>query len=120
MTKYTREELMKMDKEQRNNISREIMDILDSIMYDDPDNRWDEVYAYHNLIESVIDDIYREENMESFRAYEQRMNEPDFDWDFYSDWHKDMFGYRPHKQVIPTSEAERQQIFTEFHAARGF
>lgn len=120
MTKYTREELMKMDKEQRNNISREIMDILDSIMYNDPDNRWDEVYVYHNLIESVIDDIYREENMESFRAYEQRMNEPDFDWGYYSDWHKDMFGYRPHKQVIPANEAERHQIFTEFHAARGF
>ena len=46
-------------------------------------------------IDGWYDHKYYEENIDDFRAYARRKNEPDFDWDFYSDWHKDLFGYRP-------------------------
>lgn len=52
-------------------------------------------YDLYNLVNLVADDEYRDENMNAFREYESHKNEPDFDWDFYSDWHKDMFGFRP-------------------------
>lgn len=45
-------------------------------------NYWDEKYYYDNI--------------DAFLEYKSHMNEPDFDWDFYSDWHKDMYGFRPH------------------------
>lgn len=44
-------------------------------------NYWDEKYYYDNI--------------DAFLEYKSHMNEPDFDWDFYSDWHKDMYGFRP-------------------------
>lgn len=65
------------------------------------------------------DEKYREENMEKFLAYEKRMNEPDFDWDYYSDWHKDMFGYRPHFRAIPATEEDRSEMCNTWHRARG-
>ena len=46
-------------------------------------------------LEAYYEDSYYYENIDAFKAYEKRMNEPDFDWDFYSDWHKDMYGFRP-------------------------
>jgi len=45
--------------------------------------------------DAVYDRAYRNYAMADFREYESHMNEPDFDWSFYSDWHKDIFGYRP-------------------------
>ena len=42
------------------------------------------------------DHKYYEDNIDAFLEYKSHMGEPDFDWDFYSDWHKDMYGYRPH------------------------
>ena len=41
------------------------------------------------------DNKYYEDHIEAFKEYESHMGEPDFDWSFYSDWHKDMYGYRP-------------------------
>ena len=32
----------------------------------------------------------------AFHEYASHKDEPDFDWDFYSDWHKDIYGCRPH------------------------
>lgn len=83
------------------------------------DMEWDEAYEIYNTLRYIEDEEYREENMEKFKAYEARMNEPDFDWDYYSDWHKDMFGYRPHYRVIPTDENAREQMFEVFHKTRG-
>ena len=48
-----------------------------------------------HMIEGWYDHKYYEENIGKFREFESHKNEPDFDWDFYSDWHKDLFGYRP-------------------------
>ena len=71
------------------------------------------------LLNEVEDEEYYEENIEEFREYESHMNEPDFDWDFYSDWHKDIFGYRPHFKAIPSDDDERQRMCRTWHEARG-
>lgn len=34
-------------------------------------------------------------SIEDFVEYKSHKNEDDFDWDYYSDWHKDLFGFRP-------------------------
>lgn len=39
---------------------------------------------------------YRDYAEADFLEYASHKNEPDFDWDFYSDWHKDLYGFRPH------------------------
>ena len=46
-------------------------------------------------IEYYYERQYYYDNIDAFREYQSHMNEPDFDWDFYSDWHKDMYGFRP-------------------------
>lgn len=50
-------------------------------VYWDIQNYWDEKYYYDNI--------------DAFCEYQSHMGEPDFNWDFYSDWHKDMYGFRP-------------------------
>ena len=80
---------------------------------------WSALYEIYKWYVAVDDDEYREENMDAFKAYEARMNEEDFDWDYYSDWHKDMFGYRPHYKRIPIDEADREYMFHKFHQERG-
>ena len=47
------------------------------------------------IVGSYIDEEYYNDNIDAFIEYQSHMDEPDFDWDFYSDWHKDMYGYRP-------------------------
>lgn len=53
--------------------------------------------------EADEDERYRKENESKIRAYyAEHIEGKSFDeidpncWDFYSDWHKDVFGYRPH------------------------
>lgn len=46
-------------------------------------------------LSAYYDHKYYLDNIEAFLEYESHMGEPDFDWDFYSDWHKDMYGFRP-------------------------
>lgn len=106
----TKEEIKAMNKEERQALHAHFFEVYDL-------GGEDRVYWLLNEIE---DEEYYEENIEKFKEYEAKMNEPDFDWDFYSDWHKDMFGYRPHKKVIPKDMAERRQIFEDFHRERGF
>lgn len=60
-------------------------------MWDGEDD-WDE--AFWELA-NVEHDAYYEHNIGKFNEYCTHMDEPDFDWDFYSDWHKDLFGFRP-------------------------
>ena len=52
-------------------------------------NAWQEEDAWNNQ-------AYRDYTEADFREYASHKNEPDFDWDFYSDWHKDLYGFRPH------------------------
>ena len=52
-------------------------------------NAWQEEDAWNNQ-------AYRDYTEADFLEYASHKNEPDFDWDFYSDWHKDLYGFRPH------------------------
>ena len=55
----------------------------------------DEESLYWEITE-YYDRQYYYDNIDAFREYQSHMGEPDFDWGFYSDWHKDMYGFRPH------------------------
>lgn len=64
---------------------------------------WDKAYNEYFKLSAVMDERYREENEDEFQAYYKEHIEgrtwEEIDpvhWDFYSDWHKDMYGYRPH------------------------
>jgi hypothetical protein len=105
----TREEIKAMSREERQALHTHFFAVYDL-------GEEDRVYW---LLHEVEDEEYYEENIEKFREYESHMNEPDFDWDFYSDWHKDMYGYRPHKRVIPKDDTERREICESWHRARG-
>ena len=101
------DDIKAMNREQRNELRTIVSD------------NYDDYREQYWLLHAVEDDEYREENMEKFLEYESHMNEPDFDWDFYSDWHKDMYGYRPHFRAIPTDEESRQHMCETWHRARG-
>ena len=88
----TRGAIKAMNKEER----RALRNALDAILDPQPcGEEWEDAYSVYECLNYIEDEEYREENMDAFRAYEAKMGEPDFDWSFYSDWHKDMFGFRP-------------------------
>lgn len=66
------------------------------------DDAWDEAYKEYFRLEAIRSERYREANQKSFDAfYEAHIKgktweeiDPE-DWSWYSDWHKDMYGYRP-------------------------
>lgn len=75
---------------------------LSSILNGAIDDNWDKAYKEYNQLTAILDERYRAENMDSFNAfYEKHIKGKSWeeirqeDWDFYSDWHKDMYGYRP-------------------------
>lgn len=78
---------------------RELSNILDG---DPTTDAWDEAYKEYGRFNAVLDERYVEENQAAFDAFyaehiEGRSWEeinPE-DWDYYSDWHKDMYGFRP-------------------------
>lgn len=76
-----------LDREQK----KELLNVLGNKL-DDGDNSWYEAYCY---VEGYFEREYYNENIDAFLEYEKKMDQPDFDWGFYSDWHKDMYGFRP-------------------------
>lgn len=60
--------------------------------YNEQDKDFESLYWE---LRSYEDDRYYDYNIDDFKAYEAKMDEPNFDWDFYSDWHKDIYGFRP-------------------------
>ena len=82
-----------------NNRIRELSNILDG---DCTTKAWDEAYKEYNTLTAILDERYREENQTSFDVFYTEHIEgksweeidPE-DWQFYSDWHKDMYGFRP-------------------------
>lgn len=63
---------------------------------------WNEYYREYCGLTAILDERYRKENQSSFDAfYEKHIKGRTWDeidpeaWDAYSDWHKDMYGYRP-------------------------
>lgn len=113
---FTSAEYKALDKQSRRRASDDIRNLMD---IDPTSDMWSTYYEIYCWYTAVDDDEYREANMAEFKAYEARMNEPDFDWDYYSDWHKDMFGYRPHFRAIPVDENARQRMCECWHAERG-
>jgi hypothetical protein len=63
---------------------------------------WDTAYAEYCELRAVQDERYRAENQAAFNAFYAKhikgrsWEEIDPEaWDCYSDWHKDMYGFRP-------------------------
>lgn len=82
-----------------NNRIRELTKVLDSNPIGEA---WDEAYSEYCELTAEQDERYRERNQAAFNSFYEKhikgkrweeINQAD--WDFYSDWHKDMYGYRP-------------------------
>lgn len=63
---------------------------------------WHEYYKEYIALSDILDERYREENQSAFDAfYIKHIKGKSWDeidpeaWSFYSDWHKDMYGFRP-------------------------
>lgn len=76
--------------------------LLDNGMIDP--EPWHEYYDEYRYLEEILDERYRAENQVPFDAfYEKHIKGKSWEeidpeaWSFYSDWHKDMYGYRPRK-----------------------
>lgn len=78
---------------------RELMGVLDSGC---TTNVWDDAWNEYTKLCAESNKRYRERNQAEFDAfYNKHIKGKTWDeidqeaWDFYSDWHKDMYGYRP-------------------------
>ena len=78
----------------------EISDLMEQVAYA---RESDPIYQYEEIIKDmywelhdVEKEAYRQYAEKDFLEYASHKNEPDFDWDYYSDWHKDLYGFRPH------------------------
>lgn len=95
------DEIKAMSDEERDVLYARLNKVLNANGYIDGKNYingkdvWKVVYRTYCTYEGIIDEEYYERNIEAFREFESHMGEPDFDWGTYSDWHKDMFGFRP-------------------------
>ena len=66
------------------------------------DEEWDRAYKEYLILMDIQNERYRMENQESFDAFYnkhikgKRLDEIDPNaLTYYSDWHKDMYGFRP-------------------------
>lgn len=83
-------------------ISRRIRVLSNILNGDCTTEAWNEAYKEYNRLRDVQDERFRAENQADFDAfYEKHIKgktwaeiDPEA-WSFYSDWHKDMYGYRP-------------------------
>lgn len=85
--------LKRMTHEERNNLYVSLQSKMDECISKGED--WSIYYDCYNNVVEFNDREYYYENIDAFREYASHMNEPDFDWDYYSDWHKDLYGVRP-------------------------
>ncbi len=95
----TFEDIRAMSNEEINQRIRELTNILDMQMMD---NTWNEAYREYDRLNFVLDERWRKECQADFDAfYKEHIKGKSWeeinteDWDFYSDWHKDMYGFRP-------------------------
>ena len=95
----TFEEIRAMSSADINKRLRELSDILQFGCFGE---NWDEAYKEYGRLSAVLDERYREENQSAFDAfYEEHIKGRSWDeidpdaWQCYSDWHKDMYGFRP-------------------------
>lgn len=89
-----------MTYEEINQRIRELSNILDTVA--PCESAWNEAYTEYKRLTAELDERYRKDNQEQFDAFynkyikgKRREEIDDEDWSFYSDWHKDMYGFRP-------------------------
>ena len=87
-----------MTNEEINTRLNELSKILDKGIT----NEWDEAYDEYMTLTSILDERFRDDNMDEFiRFFQEHIEGKSFNeidpeiYGTYSDWHKDMFGYRP-------------------------
>ena len=87
-----------MTNDEINKRMRELSNILDYGISDG----WEKAYDEYFLLSAIMDERYRMENQEKFDAfYNEHIKGKSWeeihpqDWQYYSDWHKDMYGFRP-------------------------
>lgn len=80
---------------------RQLTEILDATMYESG-KVWHKAYSEYEELNAILDERYREENQAAFNAfYAEHIEGKSWEeidpenWQFYSDWHKDMYGFRP-------------------------
>ncbi len=88
-----------MTDAQINNRIRELTALLENPIDPEP---WIEYHNEYCKLSAILDERYREQNQEAFDAfYEKHIKGKTWEeidaeaWSFYSDWHKDMYGFRP-------------------------
>lgn len=99
----TYEEFEQMNEEERKTLWTKINVVLDQNGWVDGVNLWDVVYETYCNITAVEDAEYYARNIDAFNEFVRdniegrAYDEIDADtWGTYSDWHKDMYGFRPH------------------------
>lgn len=75
---------------------------LSRALYIATGDEWDRLYKEYVNLTDIMDERYRERNQKEFDAfYEKHIKGRKWEeidqeaWDCYSDWHKDMYGFRP-------------------------
>ncbi len=88
-----------MDRAERNTLEDALTTILEA---DATAPEWDLAYEVYLILTEVRDNEYRDAYEADFRAWckaniwGKYPEEIDADtWNYYSDWHKDMYGFRP-------------------------
>lgn len=83
-------------------INKRINELDFILMGDCTSEAWDKAYKERSKLSAILDVRYREENQSAFDAFYAKHIEgkswEEIDpeaWQCYSDWHKDMYGYRP-------------------------
>ena len=75
-------DVQEMSEEEINEIYNYISDKLHNCEIES--DEWTEWYGWISFIDEV-----------RLANYAKKIDSPEFDWDFYSDWHKDVYGIRP-------------------------
>ena len=79
-----------------NEAYKAITELFDGSYYDN------ELEPFRNVLRKAYNKLNGYEHMAykkyaeaDFLEYASHKNEPTFNWDYYSDWHKDIYGFRP-------------------------
>lgn len=93
----------------------EVRRLLEHGMQEETGLAYEFAYESWCVLYELEDEEYYAENIDEFnrweeehilsRSYDEITAE---DWGFYSDWHKDMFGYRPHGLLTRKREQEQK------------
>lgn len=79
-----------------NDLYKVLSDNLDKASYEKGyEPFYNECYHDYIVLNAIEDEKYREYAEADFLEFASHKNEPNFDWEFYSDWHKDLYGFRP-------------------------